>query len=501
MKNRTIAFIFFFSIIFTGTAQTTLHEVTRDIVENLQQSSCTTPFWYDYAAHISNPDFYRAYCEDTSSALNWWNIYSEMTWSSYTPGLLLADTVLFDMAKNTIGNDTVINGSFEYGKIPLGLMDFDFNRIRPDAFDSVNKGVWYDWNNDSVWDVSGRPSSPFLTNPDDTTRGECLELFAFSPTKNAWKWRNVQFVFDPNKWVFYNSTFSANIGAHPNPHQFQIDFDDGAGWQDVDPFSYHEFIVTYPDSGMYYPKARVLKLVDGNPVEIKLSISQFQILSDKTVPIPHEVLNIGGADVGIYRGCKENVDSDTLLKPIIFVEGFDFFNNNHIPDIYDQYINDDNNFNKLPFLRNYAYDFVIVDWENSHKDMKDNAETLVEMLDYLKTRSDSSHQFVLMGHSMGGVIARYVLTYMETQAYLNSFSVQDSAKYKIHKRHNTRLFVSIDAPHQGAVVPLAFQHFYDWIYTLNPGMLKTAGILYQLLKGMEPTDLKTCWHKKLPNSY
>src|SRR5690606_13123572 len=49
---------------------------------------------------------------------------------------------------------------------------------------------------------------------------------------------------------------------------------------------------------------------------------------------------------------------------------------------------------------------------------------------------------VVLGQSMGGVIARWALRDMEDKG----------------QNHQTRLFISYDAPHQGANVPQGYQH-------------------------------------------
>lgn len=50
--------------------------------------------------------------------------------------------------------------------------------------------------------------------------------------------------------------------------------------------------------------------------------------------------------------------------------------------------------------------------------MRFNALYFVNMLEQLKCILGDNHQFVIMGESMGGVVARYALTYMETELYL-----------------------------------------------------------------------------------
>jgi Putative serine esterase (DUF676) len=60
----------------------------------------------------------------------------------------------------------------------------------------------------------------------------------------------------------------------------------------------------------------------------------------------------------------------------------------------------------------------------------------------------SNQDIVIMGPSMGGLISRYALAYMEKQ-----FATTGDATWK----HNTRLWVSFDSPHLGANIPVGAQ--------------------------------------------
>jgi hypothetical protein len=60
----------------------------------------------------------------------------------------------------------------------------------------------------------------------------------------------------------------------------------------------------------------------------------------------------------------------------------------------------------------------------------------------------SNQDIVIMGPSMGGLISRYALAYMEKQ-----FAATGDVTWK----HNTRLWVSFDSPHLGANIPVGAQ--------------------------------------------
>jgi hypothetical protein len=79
---------------------------------------------------------------------------------------------------------------------------------------------------------------------------------------------------------------------------------------------------------------------------------------------------------------------------------------------------------------------------------------VAELIEHLKctTYVDSEEQFVMIGIGVGGIIGRYALTWMENP--LN----RDGESCKPDNYHNTRLFVSIDAPHQGYNIPMSLQY-------------------------------------------
>ena len=67
--------------------------------------------------------------------------------------------------------------------------------------------------------------------------------------------------------------------------------------------------------------------------------------------------------------------------------------------------------------------------------------TLIKRINAELTTNGSTEKLVVVGPSMGGLISRYALAYLE----------------KIGINHNTRLWVSFDSPHLGANIPLGLQ--------------------------------------------
>jgi hypothetical protein len=459
-KILTISCLLVISFRLDCQIDTSINGDLRALITPLKRANCQAPFHFDMVAHLTDDKFYKPIVTDTTSTLNWRAIHFEMAQSSFSPNLLPHDTIVSDQ----------ITIMAQMDKVPLGLMDLDYNMFRSDAFDSSNFGRWFFWDNDSIWDNPSRIDEPYELNQLNPSRGSCLEVFQFSPLIESSHFRNVTFTIDPGNFFFYNGTFSANVSTHPNPHTFQIDFKDGLGWRSFDPFVFQEISIVYPNKGIKNIAARVV--LDGLQV-IKFSISTFLIETDALMVLPDFTIENEFVIAGVYKGCN----TDSTLKPLIYLEGIDIGEVRNIPRIFNDMIRDES----LIMLHNYNYDYVVVNWKNSTIDMRDNAMGVVNLIDRLKVISDTTHQFVVIGESMGGVIGRFALTFMETSGY-RSKTLQDSAFFRQHRLHNTRLFISYDSPHQGANIPIAIQQFNEWIYEVPRPLIRTALILSDIYR-------------------
>ncbi len=157
------------------------------------------------------------------------------------------------------------------------------------------------------------------------------------------------------------------------------------------------------------------------------------------------------ADLQIAYGS----DDCQMRKPLIVAEGFDtglFGEPSRLGDTdyssFDRiiFLSDSNELRDL--LRNNSpndYDIVYVNWANGTDYLQRNAYALEEVIHWVNQRkalAGSVEPNVVWGQSMGGVIARYALRDMENRGEV----------------HDTWLYISQDAPHQGANVPIGFQY-------------------------------------------
>lgn len=445
MKKIFIVLLGMLLVPLTVQSQQTLNEQLRELFIPLRRSVNPAPhakFLYDMSVKLSDEIFYTPLSYNMSSTNNWFQMYSEMSNCSYTQFLIPDEMVVYDAARAEFSLSN---------KIPLGVFDFEFNKFRDDVFDSLNNGVYFAWDDDNIWDPSGTPPSPYEVNTNRTPPDDLFGIFAAAPLIESYYFRDVTFVIDPSRFVFYDPAYNRTTLSHPSPHTFQVDFGDGNGWVTIDPFSYGEYNVIYSGKGEKTIKVRVI--TDGSVV-IKHSMSSILIETDNEKVLPDiDITTVAGLNVGVYLACGHT----EITKPLVYLEGIDLFENRKIPQIYNDMIADEN----LNMLKNEGYDIIVVDWGNSTIDMRLNAMYVVALIEYLKCEVNNDNEFVVVGESMGGVVARYALTYMETSNYISNLTQGVNTCKPPNQSHNTRLLITIDSPHQGAYVPLAMQFLGD----------------------------------------
>ncbi|MEN8928500.1 MAG: T9SS type A sorting domain-containing protein [Flavobacteriales bacterium] len=177
-------------------------------------------------------------------------------------------------------------------------------------------------------------------------------------------------------------------------------------------------------------------------------------------------------------------------------------------------------------MGNFGYEYYIINWDDARRDIRLNAYSLLLLIEQMKQvaqNHNDDQQFVIVGASMGGIIARYTLNYMESSHYQNDdyepFFVEAHDPYtapflNLHptfptdweryvnnkdRMHNCRLYISVDAPHQGASIPIAYQYLfrqgqsvYKFLQARRMSKAKT-GYLLKMLDGKSPRQLLKYW--------
>ncbi len=162
--------------------------------------------------------------------------------------------------------------------------------------------------------------------------------------------------------------------------------------------------------------------------------------------------SLGQAEYQIFL---DNTDG-VLDKPIFLIDGFDPGDTRSIAQMYDLLGFNGQNLGNI--LRDEGFDLVLLNFptyinENDEQInggadyIQRNALSLVELINQINAQKVGTEELVVIGPSMGGLIARYALRYME----------QNSLE------HETRLYVSWDSPHLGANIPIGLQYFFNFL--------------------------------------
>ena len=430
-----------------GNAQTTtggLNQELRSLLSSISKPNLCAPFLYDMVGHCTDEMWFtHSNYTDTNNWSNWYNIFDEMKYSAYNINLLPNTIELVDKADLLIKKDT----------IPIGLMNFDFNIFKDSVFNK--QGEFFTWDDNNIFDAPNRIQSPYLWN----------SIFLASPLSQTSEFREVNYKI--SKEFIFQSAGYRFPGTSIDEEFLYIDFGDGSGWRLFNLNKDSIVNIIYPRKGNYLIKFGLFTcdpFPNCSKTPGRYSQSYIQILSDALIMPPDKYLDLPGMNVGYYKGCDPNSG-----KVLIYLEGNDFNDSKSVHYIYRDMFESDNI--HLKSLRAYNYNVYIVDWKKSNADVRKNALSFVKLLELLKSNIDPSNneQFVVIGESMGGLIARLALNYMESEDYQSHIAfdydpqIDDIEAVELNYiatelMHNTRLFISIDAPHQGAYVPVSIQH-------------------------------------------
>lgn len=285
-------------------------------------------------------------------------------------------------------------------------------------------------------------------------------VFAMAPTSIVSKELTVQF-------NILNNLQLRNVAIV----DLLFDADDGKGFKHINPMYSCTILIRYNDYGIKNIKLKAI-LNDGNSVisHSKIFIRDYPLIhksntfyeSFKIDSIPH-LTTLCNNKVGVYYHSTHGDGS--IRKPLIIAEGFDpwqltkYIENFTIPtnltnkNGFTNYDDIVSIYYRSNLYKNY-YDLVYIDWYDCYANIKENADYLIEIIEYINNQKayyNSEESNIIMGQSMGGLIARYALRKMERQ----------------NKPHQVTTYVSHDSPHLGANVPLGAQYFIHQLISLS----------------------------------
>lgn len=375
--------------------------------------------FYDMVCHVSNPNYYAKIYGDINDFEHWLVLYEEMYYAAF-------DTSNERQVKDIL--DSVFLSPSPYAH--LMLMNYEYYELSDTA--NLHDSTYYNFfpSNNNLKEIYTYHNDHYDVN----------EIFNCVVTKKSYMFRDVKFIIDPQN-IFIDSYNSGNYSNW----DFQIDFGDGQGYQSIDLTQKNIVSITYPDSGDYIIQYR---LFSAESQEVKrysaqeISIELPNIFGDLE---PSSEFVIPGLLVGQYDPCE--LIPVERRKAFIYLTGWDPTNTITIEEHYN-----DLQTSGLADIRNYGYTIFVVKYLSTQLPLEINATFVRHLFDHIKCNiiNESDEQYVVMGHSMGGVIGRIALVSHENDP-------PDPLACNPQRKHNTRLFISHDSPHQGANVPLSLQ--------------------------------------------
>ena len=171
--------------------------------------------------------------------------------------------------------------------------------------------------------------------------------------------------------------------------------------------------------------------------------------------------SIAHAGTAEYKIYYDNVNG-VLDKPIFILDGFDPEDSRGIISLFNSFNNAPTTDNMVEEVRDEGYDLIFVNFptyisstDNSTEIkgggdfIQRNAYSVIALIQLINGMTGETNENVVIGASMGGLVARYALRYME----------QSTPAIP----HETRLYISFDSPHKGANIPMSVQYLFNYM--------------------------------------
>ncbi|WP_255474061.1 DNRLRE domain-containing protein [Pontibacter qinzhouensis] len=440
-------------VTYTSPSGLTFTQETDQLFQHLNKTPITTGILYDRVVPFTRLDLFGQPLQlNTADREYFRQAYSELRGATYGTSSLLSTEAV----------DQKIRESLNSGTVPIGLIAYKFNQI--DTM-SIQHNLLYQ-SNGLLYDSNPRSRSPYWEK-------KAVVLAALTGSVKAGV---VNFRISPD-------LVANNLGLGIN--YVQIDFGNGAVNYSVG----QQFSVSLTTGGVR--TIRYTVYFNNNTQVTTYSTLTVASSSAATMaenapcgeaarPIESDIPFRGYDESVAIRGVGDltyyykDCNTEVLNKPVIILDGFDPGDDRKGIDIYDEdllYDNRTKNFGRT--LRDAGYDVIILNFpENKYipADKRNayggadfierSAMVLVKLIREINkdlTDKGSTEQLIIMGPSMGGLISRYALAYMEQMSSQNP----GDATWN----HRTKLWISFDSPHLGANIPIGDQYFLDYFAT------------------------------------
>jgi len=446
MKTKITLLIFgFYSLLTFG------QDKSYDLLKNKSE----TKIIYDKVFGISNATELKK--EDITSTY-FFQVYHEMQRADFLNRLPKLETL-----------KEAANLGFAQNQVPLSILITDFDKI---SKKSINNG-------DLVLnaDQQFEPKQNIQTIFDTHSVNLMSALVSKSNSKVVNFILKDELIFNTTSRKIQNIALQYNGESDwktiQNNVQFQINFNQ-IGKQTV------SCKIQFTD-GKSITQSFDIEIFDKNKSAVNRNSSTAfspNVVSEITATIAYQGYEESQSYLGQgeYEIFPDTVDG-ILDKPIFLVDGFDPGDTRDIATLYSS-LNYGPSQNLADYLRTEGYDIVLLNFPTYTRTntttvvdggvdfIQRNAFILVELINQINAQKVGNQQNVVIGPSMGGLISRYALRYME----MNSLN------------HETRLYISFDSPHLGANVPIGFQHLFNYMAYGPIGVAAVQPIVDGLIK-------------------
>ena len=386
---------------------TTWVSTVQNIFAGIDKTKVPHGILLDYAMEFTHLPAYNGVLND--SVFVDANVFSNI-YRTLLMGMVQNDTLhlpLYNQVAYRWAHNRAVYNQAEKGTVVLSGLYYKYARFAQDALAQNKLTV----SNNRFYDkyINGQWQNPY----------ETLQVIAYAPPVS--RMDKFQFgVILPDEQILSNS--EADIQS------IEVDFGDGKGYQDLT--SESKVYTGYSQNGAYTWTFKTT-LTNGDVLYSKSSIiidvPDYQIDSNTAsggdgnnifIPGPMHMINgalLGGAILRIdYAAGRKQIE-----KPLIVVEGFDPGSVTHpeieggsltLSDFNDQIMYPylaGRLYNKLYNNSTQEYDIIYVDWGNGTADIRENAETLENVINWVnahKLANGSTEPNVVLGQSMGGVV-------------------------------------------------------------------------------------------------
>lgn len=442
-KGLLLLCLFATSFMQAQTVSTAYATQINSTFANLDKTKIPHKLLVDYAMEFEELSAYNGTLtnENLVNAGNYKGIYNTLLMArvqSNVTGLVNPTTF-----KNNWNNLRQAN------KIVLSGLYYKYNEFKPDAPNNtiiITNGKLYDKYVNGVW------QNPYNEK----------QVFAIASPIVKYNSLTMQVQLPSSLWYTNQSSSVQSLA---------IDFNDGLGYQPT--IFGQTTTVTYATAGIKEWKYK-LTLTNG-----QVLYSHSKIFIDAEIPPTNNTTlnrtinqpcsqDAFGIDKVEFYGTRPYLgtvnqaileidyalNDCVIRKPLFVIEGFDsglFGVENELGEVEYQKFKTStfNSFSNLPSQLN-TYDIIYINFKNGKDYMQRNAYLVQDIIKWVNSIKQGSLPNVVLGQSMGGIIGRYALRDMENQ--LASTGTQTC-------NHQTNLYISHDAPHQGANMPIAIQYF------------------------------------------